>query len=647
MKIEVLTLHNFGIYANTNVLEFINEKPIILIGGMNGRGKTTILEAILLALYGKRSFAFSDSKLSFSNYLSNLVNTTDGKLETYIELRFNLSTGKSINIYTVKRIWSLHQKTLLFKTIIHKNGLYDEILSENWDLFVEEVLPSAIAPFFFFDGEKISDIANSNDDLSIRNSIKSLLGINVIDQAIADINKIVNIRKSSIKSDTDTKKINEFEAEISSAEAELKNIISAIGLINIKKSRIANKLYKSENEFSSMGGHLISKKEDMLKRKDNLLTSINTVNLQIQDLASGDFPLIMVLPLLEKIYKTSEKEKTQKSIKSTAEQLPLLYNEFDKSKNHKDVFIDFINFIEKKLEKDNSIYNLTDDAFYKLSSLCSSKLTSQRNSIVSLLRFKENLRGELTTLDNYLLVEIDDDTCKKKYAEILKLTSDLAALNEQYRINTKSLEAKKTALETLKHKQNKIIEEAVANIEDSTDNKRILNYASYLIKTLHTYKTRLQEKKINVLASTMTTCFKQISSKKNLISNIKIDPSSLEFSYSNNNGTSINKSSFSAGEKQLLVIAKLWALSICSKKKFPVIIDTPLARLDSTHRKALINNYFPKVSEQTILLSTDSEIHGKYYDLIQPNIDKEYTLIYDDSTKSSKIQKGYFNGKRL
>lgn len=55
MIIKRLTMHNFGVYASTNTLEFNGKKPVVLIGGMNGRGKTTILEAVLLSLYGSNS----------------------------------------------------------------------------------------------------------------------------------------------------------------------------------------------------------------------------------------------------------------------------------------------------------------------------------------------------------------------------------------------------------------------------------------------------------------------------------------------------------------------------------------------------------------------------------------------------------------
>lgn len=91
-----------------------------------------------------------------------------------------------------------------------------------------------------------------------------------------------------------------------------------------------------------------------------------------------------------------------------------------------------------------------------------------------------------------------------------------------------------------------------------------------------------------------------------------------------------------------MVISMLWALAICSKKKLPVIIDTPLARLDSVHRKALIRKYFPNASEQTIILSTDSEIDSTYYNIIKKYVSNEFTLRYDEDSKSSTIEQGYF-----
>ena len=156
------------------------------------------------------------------------------------------------------------------------------------------------------------------------------------------------------------------------------------------------------------------------------------------------------------------------------------------------------------------------------------------------------------------------------------------------------------------------------------------------------YQIKLQERKADLLAGTMTDCYKKLANKKNLVSKIIMDGKTLDLHYINDEGDEVAKKRLSAGEKQLMVISLLWALAICSKKKLPVIIDTPLSRLDSIHRQALIKTYFPNASAQTIILSTDSEIDENYYDLIKENVGDKFTLIYSDLTKRTAIKRGYF-----
>lgn len=161
------------------------------------------------------------------------------------------------------------------------------------------------------------------------------------------------------------------------------------------------------------------------------------------------------------------------------------------------------------------------------------------------------------------------------------------------------------------------------------------------------YEIELQKRKIDVLAETITNCYTKLANKKNLIKTIVMDPETLDLKYLSEEGIEIPKDSLSAGEQQLMVISILWALAICSKKKLPVIIDTPLSRLDSLHRTALITTYFPNAGEQTIILSTDSEIDENYYELMRENVGDEFTLKYDEDSKSTSIERGYLIGAKL
>ena len=97
----------------------------------------------------------------------------------------------------------------------------------------------------------------------------------------------------------------------------------------------------------------------------------------------------------------------------------------------------------------------------------------------------------------------------------------------------------------------------------------------------------------------------------------------------------------------MFAISILWGLAITSGYKLPVIIDTPIARLDSAHRNNFINKYLPNASSQVIVLSTDEEINDKYLDDIKDYVNTSYTLVYDEREKCSSIVPGYFGGELI
>ena len=196
MRIKRLVLHNFGVYAGTNIFEFRGEKPIVLIGGLNGRGKTTFLEAILLSLYGANSFAYQESgHTTYGNYLKSLVNESDNTLETFVEMEFVMG-GEDEDSYKVHRSWNGSAQRIHETISIEKAGVYDEFLTNNWSMFVENILPSALSNFFFFDGEKISDIAVDDTDEQLKESIRSMLGLSLLDRLSGDIQRTIRRKKT-------------------------------------------------------------------------------------------------------------------------------------------------------------------------------------------------------------------------------------------------------------------------------------------------------------------------------------------------------------------------------------------------------------------------------------------------------------------
>ena len=98
----------------------------------------------------------------------------------------------------------------------------------------------------------------------------------------------------------------------------------------------------------------------------------------------------------------------------------------------------------------------------------------------------------------------------------------------------------------------------------------------------------------------------------------------------------------SKGERQIFILALYWAIIEISGQSIPFVIDTPYARIDANHRREISEKFFPNISNQVIILSTDEEINEEYYRIVKPYVSKEYLLVNDENENRTTIEKKYF-----
>ena len=646
MIIKKLTMHNFGVYASDNTFVFNNDKPVVLIGGMNGRGKTTFLEAILLALYGKNSFAVQESIYgAYGNYLKAHTNTVDETMESFVELEFSVEEDSETNIYTVNRSWNLNSKYTKDKVSVKKNGNNDSFLTQNWTMFVESILPSALANFYFFDGEKIAELAEGETSIQMKNSIKALLGINVIDLLENDLTRIIKRMDNEKSEDYDGVQVEDLRHIKEEKEDALKQIDDEIAELEKQLSRVNKKLDKKTEEFNAKGGQIASQSQELYSERIALNSDVSRIQENYYNFAAGELPLLMVRGLLSNIQQKSSVEKENKSMSLAVKKIDQIFKMYSGNGNASTKDIKkFIKFVKQQAEQSEvkSIFDLSENAFAQLMMLLNSQLERTENEYLNSKSDEQKLIKRINEIDNYLSVDIDEKAIARIYKRICELQTQRTEIEVQIETKRKQRIAANGECQKATTEFNRCVEKVIATMERGDDVQRIQRYALAAQQIAFRFKIELQKEKISSLAETMTACYKKILGKKNLIDRIEMDAETLDYHYIDVNGNEVMKSSLSAGEKQLMVIAMLWALAECSNKMLPVIIDTPLARLDSLHRKALIERYFPNASSQTIILSTDSEIDVKYYQIIKPFVSNEFTLVYDESKKCSHIKSGYF-----
>lgn len=644
MIIKELKLHNFGVYAGTNVFDFKADKPIALIGGLNGRGKTTFLEAVLLSLYGKNSFAYSEGRRqTYGQYLKSYVNVADGSKETYVELTFCMNVNGT-DEYKIKREWNGNGSRTSESVTVYKDGEYNQFLTNNWAMFMENVLPSALSNFFFFDGEKIATLAGESTSTQMKESIKALLGITVLDHLENDLNRVI---ARAAKSSVDAEEADKLEKLRKAKEESVEQLASSDEkLAGLRKdlSETQRNLDKLNEEYIAKGGDIVNQRQELIEQRTLLRAKTQGINDELLNASASELPLLLVRDLLFNIREKAEIEHDQKTISAALEKMVKALPTYISDEGGKEEIKDFLNYFKKKntVKGKNITFDLSDVALAQIQLLLDQRLLDKKLATQAAQDRMEKNRHEVDQIDSYLSVDIDEKAVNALYKKIKKLEQKKAEIEAKIELEQEKRKRLNGAMIQAASDFNRKVEAYLKKVELNDDRDRIIKYANLSTTIIEKYRVVLQTSKVSEVATTMTNCYKLLASKKTLIDRIDMDPVSLDMIYLNKDGGKVPGKSLSAGEKQMMVIALLWSLAICSNKRLPVIIDTPLSRLDSVHRQALIKVYFPKASDQTIILSTDSEINNTYYSMMKDNIGDEFTLVYDENSKSTTIKTGYY-----
>lgn len=646
MRIRKLMLHNFGVYSGINTFEFTHNEPVVLVGGLNGRGKTTFLEAVLLALYGSNSFAFKESKFrSYNQYLKSYTNTTDGTYASSVEIEFEIM-GTKLEVFQVQREWNSQGKT---EELIHvkKDGEYSDFLTNNWAMFIENQIPSALSNFYFFDGEKISELAVDQTGEQVKESIRAMLGMTVLDTLKNDLEKNNKMLLKMKKGKENVDQLNELKE----LKDEKKNNLIGLNADLFEKTKELEsrkeKNIELQNKYEIKGGEILEEKQQLIEDRANIITGIEAKQEELVELASSALPMLMVSDLLGEIKLQAEDEHNDLVMNEALEQINEYLDVFvqneKESANGSKRFVEFLKS-EFAGNQNESIYNLSDHALFQNNDLIDNKLNYYADSTKNTILEKESLISKKEDVDNYLAIDINDKELQSIYNKIQNNEKKISDINLEILEIKNKIDVATYELNKATNEYNKYVEAYLKNEEMVDDIERKIKYINISLDILEKYSVELQKNKTSVLAYTITDCYKQLSNKKTLIQRVDMDPETLDIKYISYDEKEVQKDSLSAGEKQLMVISILWALAICSKKALPVIIDTPLSRMDSMHRTTIVSTYFPQASDQTIILSTDTEIDQNYYELIKDSVGDEYTLVYDEETKSTSIKKGYLLG---
>jgi DNA sulfur modification protein DndD len=667
MILTRLSITNFGVYRDQHDFDLrprvvdTETLPVVLFGGKNGAGKTTILEAIRLCLYGQLALGNRVRRSDYEAYIGRRLHRDRSGMpnanSTRIGIRFEHIHVGVRSHYEATRGWRIDSQGLQESITIYKDGVpLHDIGAEHWNDFLRDLIPPGVANLFFFDGEKIQALADDNTEAeSLEEAVKGLLNLEIVDRLRTDLSLYLKQKGSKARSELE-QLAQDADAAYQALNDRRAELLQDRAGIKAQLEGTASRLEKARQELLREGYIFVHQQGNYKQSQAEVERELEQTATAIRDLANGLLPFAVAPQWSQRLQQRLQAEARleQERIAQGVQQeraaevaLRLLDYRFQQQTAPTVQPQDWANIVA-------SIQQILQPAACDTETPILHSLSSQQRAtlfawirqvlqevpaqMATLTQKLDRLEGEQRELERSLK-QVPDAAVSTplltSFQALAQQEGSLQAQREQLDQEVGKIEYQLAELD----RQRKKAWQQLAGADD-TDIR--IQRAAKVQVILDEYLAQITQVKLNELEQMIAHYFNLLCRKQMIVQEVQIDPKRFTVRLYARNRVELPKASLSAGEKQLYAMALLWALRSVSGRNLPIIIDTPMGRLDSEHRHALLTRFFPEAANQVILLSTDTEIDAVAYHLLQPAISHTFSLDFDNESGSTVVKQGYF-----
>lgn len=709
MKINKVKLYNFSSYEGTNEFDFEitdKEKNIVLIGGKNGAGKTSLFTAIKVALYGPLAYGYvgvNNHYISKIKYLINSKAFQQDVVESGVQITLQLKIEREIRNFVITRKWDYTNQKLTEEYTVDRDGklLNDQELSY-FENYLRSIVPPELFEFFLFDGEEVGNIfSTSAYNTYVKNAVFTLCGMDVF-EIIRKFTRGYLSKNNSSDDDTAYDVYETARQQVELLEEEKEQLEVVLDNLSVELEDIDVQLTELATAFKNAGG-ISQKEKKKLEEEFNQAEKVKTETLtNIKLFVEGLMPFYILRDFTEPIMSQLDFEEkgeifyyVQSKLKRNTISEVL---KGDVPEEKVDLLMEQLlsTFRPKGFKEDmEMMFDLSKEDIGRVNGIVSALEdfdTSAMIEIVNKRRAASERTAEINRILKNSMSEEDVNSYARKENEILKKKDEL---NSQLYETQHRLEELSRELQIQEQTRDK----AMQSLKENAQNKHVYELSSGISAMMEQF---LEEKAVSIRKSLEKSIVKKLKAmyrKNNLITHIEIGKNfdfnlyqDEEYSarelltlyknlgnteFTNLIGTkgeskliklldidSINDlknvtevkigqkplllykkielDRLSKGERQIFILALYWAIIEISGQNIPFVIDTPYARIDANHRREISEKFFPNISDQVIILSTDEEINEEYYKIVKPYVSKEYLLINDENENRTTIKNNYF-----
>ena len=655
MILDELVLHDFGVFAGRQTLTLTPlsaDRPIVLIGGLNGGGKTTLLEGLQLSLFGSAAPAIARTRGGYLDHLRKRIHRGASARSAAVELAFRHTSNGVEHAYRVIRAWSVAGDICRETFEVLRDGQLDRLATDNWAEQVEEFMPARIASLFLFDGEKIESYADPEEAPAlVATAVHNLLGLDVVETLSSDLSTLERRRRAEQPGQAGDSAAETVRSSLAALREKRLERMRDSAAANDALDRARLTLKRVDERFRREGGDLYERRAAIETEASAAERRLAEAEHEVREASAAVAPLILVADLLSAVRKRDLEERGIETARQMAKALGEEHAAILSLPSIAGLPSADVEELETVLADRRALHaqratgpthlNLNAETSAMVGGLVESGLAEARRHVEVAVRRAKTARARQQNAVRALDAVPTAGALAALQAERTALLEEVARLEAGRKGSEDELSTMDRDIEQLREREARLAEQEAIEHFKAEDDDRMLAHSARVRSTLLRFREAVVARHVGRIERLVLDSFRSLVRKPGLISSLSIDPGTFKLKIIGGDDRELGPEQLSAGERQLLAVALLWGMAKASGRPLPTVIDTPLGRLDSEHRSRLVERYFPRASHQVILLSTDEEISGGYHEALTPSIGRSYRLEFDAETRRTVVEEGY------
>lgn len=686
MIITRIELYNFRIYKGFNTIDLASSdsKNIFIISGNNGFGKTTLLMSMVWCMYGRNMQEVDDlykkeitDQGGYSKYITNSLNRSSrmkGECNFHVSITFTNVNIPEVPCREIRITRSYNVKTSISEDveILIDNNISELAKEVGPEIFIREfIMPIEIAKFFFFDAEKIVNLAEVNTAEQRKNlsrAYSEVLGIKKYENIKDELENLQLKLRQESASTSERNQLEQLKADVAKYLNQIKENEERINQLRENRSE-KNKESRDIQEKLIKAGSLISVEELQRLRiqEEELSNKLDELQNEIKE-SYDIIPFAIAGEKLLEVIMQLENESSYKAAKFRDENMQEIINK---------ILTDLMNTPKpKNLTIDHQIQKFFEETFEKLIKkhfFSDSPLLPEDFKIIH--EFSDSERNELLTLLNNIKLSFresfkringDYNQTKNELTSVRRKIKEAEANQEDpiiadYRKHKEDLEKEIIRIDGTidslnreigehtneKAQKGKKIEELSKKLEVSAANKEKDETAGKLIIELKDFIEKFKKQKKKSLEEQILKGLNTLLHKKGFIKKVEVEiiGEDIDIILKNSRGEEIKKESLSKGEQQMYATALLRGLVEESDIQFPIFIDSPMQKFDDRHAENIVKYFYPNISDQVVIFPLiNKELTEREYEMLYNNVAKTFIInnIHEDQSEFLEIEPNMF-----